>query len=361
MSVWSVGVGDRLTECTARDCREDALRAGTFVGWRLRDGTTKMRCRLGVSPSPVGASGPVIATLCTPELAAKVCHTSSAPGGGFLTNVTPSACGPALIGSFRSIVAVAGTSLMRSPSREISISSPCRFAAARPIAAPLTRILNEYSGIEREGVLDQRAATRSERQPVEVIRLREITGHAIRRRRGREQQVADGEAAHLHGRGRVSLDQRRRHAQRIGDVVETLARIVRRQQRRRVDVEMEQIANRVGVLRPVHPMQKMTARIRRERRCAIELRLEARGKAVQRRSLGARHAGWRHQPCANLPHDLLEDIGMIAGLRRIKSGKTQIARQRPRVVTGDAVLVDQRLFCGRLRLRGCLRFERHRA
>jgi len=49
---------------------------------------------------------------------------------------------------------------------------------------------------------------------------------------------------------------------------------------------------------------------------------------------------------------------MIAGLRRVKSGKTQIARQRPRVVTRDAVLVDEHLFRNRLRRREYLRLQR---
>jgi hypothetical protein len=68
------------------------------------------------------------------------------------------------------------------------------------------------------------------------------------------------------------LHQRRRHAQHIGDVVEAVARIVARQHRGRVDGEIEQIANRVGVLGPVETMEDGRARIRRCNRRAIERR-----------------------------------------------------------------------------------------
>ncbi len=80
--------------------------------------------RLGVSPGPDTFKGPVIATLVTPELLANVCQISSAPGGGFLTKATPIVVGPAFTVSFKSREAAAGTSLMRSPFKVTSSSSP---------------------------------------------------------------------------------------------------------------------------------------------------------------------------------------------------------------------------------------------
>ena len=53
-----------------------------------------------------------------------------------------------------------------------------------------------------------------------------------------------------------------RHAEHVGDVVEAGRRIVRRQQRADVDVEREQVANGVGVLGAVEPMQRRRARDR---------------------------------------------------------------------------------------------------
>ena len=51
--------------------------------------------------------------------------------------------------------------------------------------------------------------------------------------RRRQRPIADGAPADLHRRGDVALNERRRHAQRVGDVVEPVARLVGRQQRPR--------------------------------------------------------------------------------------------------------------------------------
>ena len=57
-------------------------------------------------------------------------------------------------------------------------------------------------------------------------------------------RIADGHRADLLGGGDVALEQHRRHAQHVGHVVEAEARVVGRQQRRGVDVERQQIADR---------------------------------------------------------------------------------------------------------------------
>ena len=74
----------------------------------------------------------------------------------------------------------------------------------------------------------------------------------------------------------VALDERRRDAEHVGVVVEARRRIVWRQHRAHVHVERQQIANGVGVLGAVEPMQRRRARIGVPRRRAIELRLERR-------------------------------------------------------------------------------------
>ena len=72
-----------------------------------------------------------------------------------------------------------------------------------------------------------------------------------------------------------AFDQRRRHAEDVGVVVEPGCRIVRRQHRADIDVEREQIANDVGVLGAIQPVQGRRAGIGLQRRGAIELRLRA--------------------------------------------------------------------------------------
>ena len=61
-------------------------------------------------------------------------------------------------------------------------------------------------------------------------------------------------------RRRVRLEQRRGNGQRARDVVEAARRVVGRQQRRDVDLEAEEIANRVRVLRPIEAMEDDGAR-----------------------------------------------------------------------------------------------------
>ena len=86
--------------------------------------------------------------------------------------------------------------------------------------------------------------------------------HAIRRRdRDRCDGSPTASAADLRGRRDVALDQRRRDAEHVGDVVEAGRRIVGRQQRADVDVEREQIADGVRVLGAVQPVQRRRAGI----------------------------------------------------------------------------------------------------
>jgi hypothetical protein len=60
--------------------------------------------------------------------------------------------------------------------------------------------------------------------------------------------VPTGQAAHLARRPEILLEERRRNAQHAGDVVEAEALVVRRQQARPVDLQVEQVADGVAVL-----------------------------------------------------------------------------------------------------------------
>ena len=91
--------------------------------------------------------------------------------------------------------------------------------------------------------------------------------------------LADREPADLRRRRDVALEQRRRHAEDVGDVVEAAARVVCRKQRRGVDVERQQIANRVGVLDAVHAVERRAPRIRAGGGRPIDRRLDGAGEA----------------------------------------------------------------------------------
>ena len=86
--------------------------------------------------------------------------------------------------------------------------------------------------------------------------------------------IADRQGADLSGRRQIALLQRRRNAQHVGDVVETVGRIVRRQQRGGVHIEREHVMDGVGVFGTVEAMEHRPPRIRRRRRRTVQLAFE---------------------------------------------------------------------------------------
>ena len=129
-------------------------------------------------------------------------------------------------------------------------------------------VLAEAEILDRELVLavggkvvrDQHVRRESERQPFDVL----ILGRIARRdviRRSRRFPVTDGHSGDpRRGRG-VGFQQCRRNRQRAGDVIETSRRIIRREQGRRIDLDVEQIANDIGIFRSVEPMENDGARV----------------------------------------------------------------------------------------------------
>ena len=147
------------------------------------------------------------------------------------------------------------------------------------------------------------------------------------------------------GRGHVSLDERGRDAEHVGDVVEPGRGVVWRQQRADIDVEREQIANGVRVFGAVQTMQRGRAGIESPRRRSIERGFERRGERLARRGRRLRRVLGRHHPGAQLADDLLPDLGVAidgGGAQRVER---QAAGLRARVVTGHAVLLQERVRC----------------
>ena len=106
------------------------------------------------------------------------------------------------------------------------------------------------------------AADGPERQPFHLPILRRVLRNGVDVRGGADVGIAHRERADLARRADVLLHQRRVHAKDVSDVVESVRRVVRRQQRGWIHFEVEQIADGVGVLGAVQPMECRTARIR---------------------------------------------------------------------------------------------------
>ena len=161
-------------------------------------------------------------------------------------------------------------------------------------------------------------------------------------------RIAERQRADALGRGQVALEQHRRHAEHVGVVVEAGARIVRRQQRRDVDVEREQIANRVGVLGAIQPMHQRAARDSASLRAARSSdAFERRDQRPLRRPrpAAARRpaASCRRAPCGS-PSPRRRRCAATSA--RSAASSARPAGLQPLVVAGDAVLVDDRTIGG---------------
>ena len=88
----------------------------------------------------------------------------------------------------------------------------------------------------------------------------------------------------------IALQQHRRDAEHVGDVVEARARIVRGQQRRDVDVEGEQVANRVGVLGAIQAVDERPPGVGMGARRLIERRFQRRDERARARPRSGRGA-----------------------------------------------------------------------
>ncbi len=196
------------------------------------------------------------------------CSTSCRVAELFFANVTPTSCWPAATvttvskrASISSAVLpgniCAGTSSSGPPKRverqalavQADLEIVRRFRAAHDVdgVAPQTR-LDDVLAVDGEVVAHEHAAARAERQPFDVIGLRAVGRHAIGADGRRDVGVAHRGARDFPRGREVTIHQRRIGAEHVGDVVEAVRLAVVRQQRVGVDLEREQIADRVAVL-----------------------------------------------------------------------------------------------------------------
>ena len=99
-------------------------------------------------------------------------------------------------------------------------------------------------------------------KPFDVLVLRKILPDAPGLAARRDLRIAYRERADFQRRVEVMFLKRRRYAQRVGDVVEAKRGIVRRQQGSGVDVQCQQIANRVGILGAIQTVQDRPSGVR---------------------------------------------------------------------------------------------------
>ena len=163
-----------------------------------------------------------------------------------------------------------------------------------------------------------------------------------RRAARRETRPADRELADFFRCGDITLEQRRRQVA-DGGVVEPVAGRIARQQRRGVDVERKQIANRVAVFGAVQPAERIgAAGIWRGNGHGVQRGFQRGQRGRMRRFVGPPGALGRHLPRTQLADDLLPRVRMIAQIRRIDRVKLEPAGLYFAVVTRQAVCVHKR-------------------
>ena len=173
-------------------------------------------------------------------------------------------------------------------------------------------------GVEREVVVDDQAPDRSERKTFDVLVLRSVLPDAVGVRAWRDRR-SDGERADPISSHEIPFEQCRRRAQEIGVVVESERRVVRRNQRRHVDIEGKQIAHRVRVFGAIETTNERTTRIRRRRAGTIQLRFQPRRQGVVGRLIRSRHALRRHRTRPELADHVLPDLTIRARARDVET------------------------------------------
>ena len=128
--------------------------------------------------------------------------------------------------------------------------------------------------VGRKHMMDQSAASCSKRQAIDVPALGEFTADRILGRPRPHVRIAHSLRADALRGGQIPVEQEWRRVQRSRDVVEAEVRAVARQQLGHVDVERQQVANRVSVLRAVEAMHRRPPRVGPRHRRAVDGRLQ---------------------------------------------------------------------------------------
>ena len=205
----------------------------------------------------------------------------------------------------------------------------------------------EVHAVHRECMSYLGAATGAEWQTVEVMILRGVGSKPVRIDLLSAHWRTDRETADVPRCRQIAVHEGGRHLQHAGDVVEAVAHVIGRKPLRDVEVERQQIAHRVPVLRAVEAMERLgAARIRVGRRGAVQRGFEPPRQAVIRRPIRPRPAGRRHHARPELPHDLLPDLRGVIDVIQVECIESQTGRLQPVIVTRDAVAIEQRAMRG---------------
>jgi hypothetical protein len=209
-------------------------------------------------------------------------------------------------------------------------------------------------GISRKNVTDNCAADCAERQAGDVSVLAEFAADGALVRPRPHLWIAHGHGADALGRVHISFQQQRRRFERRRDVVEPEFRAVGRQQVSHVNVDRQQVSDRVRIFGAIQTMHDVVARAAAAfpgtvHRCSQPVR-KSRVFCLGRTGQPRR----RHGPYAQLPKNSFPSVRMaqkIVEARRFEINRSLRRVHRALAVTGNAVLIQERAVFDRLR--GC--------
>ena len=208
--------------------------------------------------------------------------------------------------------------------------------------------------VRGEVVLDDEAAARAERHARQMMLLPARAGSTVRRQRddhvrgvavlrrdGQRRGIADCLERDRARGVDVLIDERRRHLERVRVVVEVALDVVLGEQRCRIDLEREQVADGVRVLAAVQAAQRDTTG-RSLTGGRVDLAGEPRREAVQRLAVGSPRTGRRHEPAAQFADRELPGLRVGGNPVRRQPIERSVTRQVVLVVALEAVFFDDR-------------------
>ena len=202
-----------------------------------------------------------------------------------------------------------------------------------------------------EVVQHREPAARADRRPFHLLLLGRHPWNAVDGGRDLRLRVAQRQPADLPRRAQIPLHDRRRGHLHIGDVVEVRALGVEGEEGAHVDLETQQVLDRVGVLGPVEPLEGPPPRVRVAGRDAVHGRLQLPRHRGDDLGLGPRHPRRRHQAGAELADHLLDRGAPLRGLRDVESLEDKTPDLPARAVAAQAELLDDLVGAGRSEIR----------
>ena len=215
---------------------------------------------------------------------------------------------------------------------------------------PLEPDLEEVLAGDGKVAANRDAAARPERQilalPIVLHHMQGNLESLDRRTRGRQTRREPRDlASHRH----VALQVGGRNREDIREIVEAAVRgVVSGQQRFHVEVEREQVANRVAIFGAIEAMDRGDpAGIRSGRPGPIDVVLQRGRHRVIGGGIGTRPSGRRHRTGSKLRDHFFPDLRIRAGPCHVQVVERKSGGTESLVVAADAVGVEDRLRGGR--------------